>query len=303
MSSHPSRSLLLLGGSGFVSGALARQALAAGYQVTVVTRGQHPLPAGVTALTADRHDEAAFQRAITGAGQTWDLVIDSIGYEPQDAHQDVTVFAGLARHLIFISSDFVYDPYHRSYPQGEDTQYFWNDGYGAKKRLCELELLKADPRALPWTVVRPCYVYGPGSQLGTLPMHRRDLQLIARLKAGEPVRLVGGGHFLQHPVFVRDLAESILSLHGNPKTIGEFFNIGGPEIIEAADYFRIVAKVLGVELKIEELSVSAHLAAHPEDAPSCANRIYSMAKLQAVGGKLPATLMEPGLREQVESML
>ncbi len=303
MSTQSPRSLLLIGGSGFVSGALAHQALAQGYQVTVVTRGQHALPEGVTALTADRHDPQAFQQAVAGTNEPWDLVIDCIGYEPADARQDVAVFSNLARQFIFISTDFVYDPYHRTYPQAEDTAHFWQDGYGWKKRECELELINANPHTLPWTIVRPCYVYGPGSQLGNLPLHRRDPQLITRLKAGEPLRLVGGGHFLQHPVFVRDLAGAILSLAGNPWVHGEIYNIGGPELIEVADYFRIVAEVLGVELKIEEIPVSAHLAAHPEDAPSCCNRYYDLTKLRAVGGAVPATLMSIGLREQVESLL
>jgi nucleoside-diphosphate-sugar epimerase len=303
MTTLSSPTLLLIGGSGFVSGALARLALAQGYQVSAVTRGQHAIPEGVNALTADRHDPAAFQRAVTRSGQPWDLVIDCIGYEQGDAQQDAAVFPGLARQFIFISTDFVYDPYHRRYPQPEDTTHFWQDGYGWKKRQCELELLKVAPSALPWTIVRPCYVYGPGSQLGNLPMHRRDPQLIARLKAGETLRLVGGGHFLQHPVFVRDLASAILSLAGNPRVTGEILNIGGPELIEVADYFRIVAEVLGVEMKVEELSVSAHLAAHPEDAPSCCNRYYDMTRLRVVGGAVPNTPVAAGLREQVESML
>lgn len=65
---------------------------------------------------------------------------------------------------------------------------------------------------------------------------------------------------------------------------------------------QIIARVLGVELKIEEIPVAAHLAAHPDEAPSCANRYYDQSRLRAVGGKVPATPLEVGLREQVESM-
>ena len=48
MSAISSPSILLVGGSGFVSGALARLAVSQGYRVWTVTRGQHALPAGVT---------------------------------------------------------------------------------------------------------------------------------------------------------------------------------------------------------------------------------------------------------------
>jgi nucleoside-diphosphate-sugar epimerase len=303
MTLNSSPSLLIIGGSGFISGALARLAVSRGYKVWAVTRGRNPLPSGVTGLIADRRDSAAFEAAVAGTGQKWDVVVDCIGYEPADTRQDIAVFRERAGHFIFISSDFVYDPYHRKYPQPEETEFFWQDGYGLKKRQCELELINGETGPMPWTIVRPCFVYGPGSQLGTLPFHRRDPQLIARMRAGEPVRLVGGGHFLQHPIFVRDLAEAILSLAGNLRAYGEIFNAGGPDLVEAAEYFRIIARVLGVELKIEEIPVDTHLAAHPDEAPSCANRYYDQSKLRAVGGKVPATPLEIGLREQVESML
>lgn len=303
MTLNSSPSLLIIGGSGFISGALARLAVLRGYKVWAVTRGRNLLPSGVTGLIADRRDPASFEAAVAGTARKWDVVVDCIGYELADTRQDIAVFRERAGHFIFISSDFVYDPYHRKYPQPEETEFFWQDGYGLKKRQCELELINCKTHPMPWTIVRPCFVYGPGSQLGTLPFHRRDPQLITRLRAGEPVRLVGGGHFLQHPIFVRDLAEAILSLVGNPKAYGEIFNAGGPDLVEAAEYFRIIARVLGAELKIEEIPVDAHLAAHPDEAPSCANRYYDQSKLRAVGGKVPATPLEVGLREQVESML
>jgi nucleoside-diphosphate-sugar epimerase len=295
--------MLLVGGSGFVSGALARLAVAQGYQVWTVTRGQHPLPAGVTPLVADRHDPQAFSAAIAGAGRTWDVVVECIGFEPADLRQDIATFRERARHFIFISSDFVYDPNHRKHPQPETTAYYWQDGYGGKKRLCEVELIQAETGRMSWTIVRPCFVYGPGSQLGTLPYHRRDAQLIARLKAGEAVRLVGGGHFLQHPIFVDDLARVILSLANNEKAFGQIFNAAGPDLVEAAEYFRIVARCLGVELHVEELSISAHLAAHPEDGPSCCNRYFDLSHLRQIGAYLPDTPLEIGLKKQVESML
>lgn len=303
MQNSSSPSILLVGGSGFVSGALARLAAAQGARVWAVTRGLRPLPPGVTGLVADRRGPAAFEAAVAGVGVTWDLVVECIGYEPAELRQDVAVFRSRARHFIFISTDFVYDPYHRKYPHPEDTAHFWQDGYGWKKRLCELELIEQDTSPMPWTIVRPCYVYGPGSELGSLPYHRRDPQLIQRLRSGEPLRLVGGGHFLQHPIFVDDLARVILSLASRENAFGQIFNAAGPDLVEAAEYFRIVARCLGVEAQIEEIRVSDHLAAHPEDAPSCCNRYFDLAKLRASGAYVPDTPLAAGLKLQVESMI
>lgn len=303
MPSQASPSLLILGGSGFLSGTLAQTALSQGYRVWAVTRGLRALIPGVTGLVVDRHDAAVFKKVVTSALQRWDLVVDCIGYDPADALQDITVFQELTDQLIFISTDFVYDPFLRKFPQGEEAGYYVKDGYGGKKRLCEIEFLKSPADSVAWTILRPCHIYGPGSQLGCLPLHRRDAELLSRLKAGEPLRLVGGGHFLQHPIFAHDLAETILSLKGNPRSYRQIFNAGGPELVESVTYFKIIADILGVELKVEEIPVSTYLAAHPEDALSCCNRIYDLSKLRASGASLPSTPLEQGLREHVGWML
>src|SRR5690606_28747557 len=105
---------------------------------------------------------------------------------------------------------------------------------------------------LPATILRPCHIYGPGSQLGCLPEHGRDPRLIERLRAGQTLRLVGGGHFLQQPVRAPDLAAMALSAVGNSAAAGQVFNAAGPDVIESRDYYRIIADLLGVPLTIVE---------------------------------------------------
>src|SRR4051812_9450394 len=99
-----SPSLLILGGSGFVSGTLARRALEQGFAVWTVTRGQRPLPEGVTPIIVDRKERDLFAQQISALNREWDLVVDTIGYEPDDARQDIACFRMRARHLIFIST-------------------------------------------------------------------------------------------------------------------------------------------------------------------------------------------------------
>ena len=296
--------VLIIGGSGFLSGTLARQAVAAGHRVWAITRGQRPLPEGVTGITADRKDTDAFRRAVTDAGTEWDLAVDCIGYDPDDARQDLDLLPSLTPQLVFVSTDFVFDPAHRVFPQPEVTDHYLTDeSYGAKKRRCELELLNGKTGGMAWSVVRPCHIYGPGSQLGCLPLHGRDPDLIAKMKAGAPIQLIGGGHFLQQPIHARDLADLILSLRGNEEAYGEIFCTAGPDIIESKDYYRIIAEVLGVGLQIDEIPVQQHLAEHPENVSFICHRIYSLDKLRGSGARVPATPIEVGLREHVESLL
>jgi nucleoside-diphosphate-sugar epimerase len=296
-------SLLILGGSGFVSGTLARRAVAQGHRVWTLTRGQRPLPDGVTSLVADRQDRAAFERAVSGVGTRWDLVVDCIGYDPADAHQDIALFRDRTPHLVFVSTDFVFDPARRRFPQGEEAVAYASDGYGGKKRLCELELIDGDSGDMAWTILRPCHIYGPGSLPGCLPLHGRDPQLLSRLRSGEPLRLVGGGHFLQQPILAGDLADLILSLAGNEQTYRRIFCAAGPDILESRDVYRIIADLLGVELRVEEIPVSQHLTEHPDAAPFLCHRIYDLSRLRAAGARVPGTPVEQGLREHVESLL
>ena len=298
-----SSNILIVGGSGFVSGTLAQRAVANGHTVWTVTRGQRPLPDGVIGLIADRQERAAFAEVVAEAGVNWDLVIDCIGYEEEDAHQDIVVFRNLTPHLVFVSTDFVFDPAHRQFPQGEETDYYFSGGYGGKKRLCELALTGGDTGDMQCTIVRPCHIYGPGSLLGCLPLHGRDAQLISKLRAGEPLQLVGGGHFLQQPILARDLADLLLSVGGNECTYNQIFCAAGPDIIESREYYRIIADVLGVELNVEEISVAEHLVAYPEAAPFLCHRIYDLNRLRSSGIKVPSTPIGQGLREHVDSLL
>ena len=293
--------ILIIGGSGHVSGAVARSARTVGHDVWVITRGQRPLPAGVHALTADRKDDAAMAAALAGAGTSWDLVVDCICYDLPAIHQDIALFRDRAAQFVLVSTDFVYDPAHRRFPQPEEAaQYEETLEYGRNKRACELALQESE---MAWTVVRPCHIYGSTSELGCLPLHGRDPELITKLRAGQPLQLVGGGHFLQQPILADDLAATIVSVAGNRHAHRQIFNTAGPDIIESRQYYRIVAEVLGVELSVTEVPVDQTLAARPELAPFLTHRIYDLCKLKDAGLHVPAIPIADGLRLHVEGLL
>lgn len=295
--------ILVIGGSGFVSGTLARVALDHGHRVWAITRGQRPLADGVNPLTADRRDPAALATAVDSAGVDWDLVVDCIGYRAEDAAQDLALCRDRAPHLVFISTDFVFDPARRRFPQSEEADGYATEGYGGDKRRAELVLLNADTEPLAWTILRPCHIYGPGSLLGCLPRHGRDPELIGRLRRHKPLALVGGGHFLQQPLFAPDLAELILSCAGNDQARNRIYVAAGPEVVESREYYRLIAEQLGVGLTVEEIPVDQHLAEHPAAAPFLCHRIYTLERLHAAGLRVPATPLAEGLRRHVASLL
>ena len=300
--------VLIIGGSGHVSGAVVRAALAQHHTVWTLTRGKRALPETGHALVADRHDDAAMERVVAGPALAWDLVVDCIGYDVPDLLQDIRLFRDRARHFVFVSTDFVYDPARRRFPQPEDSE-FWACGetgslaYGARKRRCELALIEGDTGAMAWTMVRPCHIYGPTSELGCLPLHGRDRDLIRKLRAGEPLQLVGGGHYLQQPLLADDLALTILSAAGNPKAAGRVFNVAGPDIVESWQYYQMIADRLNVGLTIKDVPVSDYLAEHPDMAPFLCHRIYDLQGLKTRDLAVPATPLTEGLRQHVEGIL
>lgn len=288
--------ILIIGGSGFLSGTLARLAVSQGHDVTVITRGQKPVPDGVKALQVDRKDAAAFADAIHAMQTTWDLVVDAIAFAPEDAQQDVEVFTGLAKRLVLVSTDFVYDPENRIVPQPEQSSSYATEGYGGKKRQAELILDKTDPATLPWTVLRPSHIFGPGSLPGCIPLHGRDPQLIEHIRQRRPLRLVDAGRLYQHPVFAPDLALTILSAATDTLSIGRILNVAGPDIFPSHDYYHTLGKLLDREVTIEDVPVAAFLAEHPDKAPFCCERVYDLTLLRSTQLHVPTTTLESGLR-------
>ena len=296
--------VLLLGGSGFVSGAIARMAVSQGHQVTIVTRGIKPLPSGVNALKADRSIPGSLEAAVTSSQGDFDLVVDCIGYQASDARQDLALFGKRCRHLVFISSDFVFDPEKRQFPQPENNPFFLtDDSYGANKRRCELEFFQATESSCRWSILRPCHIYGPGSRLGCFPEHGRDPKLIEHLLNGDPIRLVAAGRFLQQPIFVDDLARLLLSCPYSPCSAGQIYHCAGPDLVESVTYYRIIAELLGCILQVQEIPILNYLQEHPEQKSFLCHRIYDLQKIRMDCLSVPETTLRSGLQIHLKSIL
>ena len=284
--------LLIIGGSGFLIGTLARAALAAGHETWVGTRGQRPLTVGLNALEVDRKDRTSFAARIK-------LVVDCTCFSAQDAAQDVEVFTGLCKQLVFIPTDFVYQTHPRPYPVSENFADFILRGYGASKRQAEETFVASNP---DWTILRLGHIYGPGSELGCLPEHGRDPDLLD-LKQGLSLKLVGGGHFLQQPIFAEDLARMILNCAGKPPVKRQIFNAPGASIVSSWRYYNIIAEHLGVPLHTEEVAITGYLEQNPDKLAFCAHRVYTTNAATQAGLYTADTPIEQGLRVRVDALL
>lgn len=279
--------VLILGGTGFVSGGIAAQLVEEGHQVTLLTRGRRPLPAGCRSLLADRSSPDALQEALMG--RTFDLAIDCLCFTPADAESAIRALSGRIGRYVMISTDFVYGP-EAGLPMDEASPRGGMNPYGLRKTLaedCMIEACGAD--GFPVTVLRPPHVMGAGGYLGVGSLHLREPGLPGRMERGEPLFLLDTGNLLVQPVYHRDIGRACLAVAGREATLGRAYNCAGPEAVTTRQYHDAIAATLGVEPNYISVPSEWLAVACPDRLPFCRHRTYSMTALQADSGYRPET--------------
>src|SRR5690606_27489764 len=130
--------VLFIGGTGIISSACARRAIASGVQLDLMCRGNSPRarPEGAGVPAGDVLDlESA--RALLG-DRSYDAVVDFVAFTPEHVERDLALFRDRARQYVFISSASAYHKPVRSLPITEATPLhnpFWK--YSRDKIACE----------------------------------------------------------------------------------------------------------------------------------------------------------------------
>jgi nucleoside-diphosphate-sugar epimerase len=151
---------LFIGGTGLISAAVSRMAIAQGVDLHLLNRGSRiaHLP-GSHGLTADiRRPEEV--RAALGDSE-FDVVVDWIAYTPDDIERDIALFRGRVGQYVFISSASAYQKPPADYLITESTPLcnpYWE--YSRGKIACEERLTRAfHDDGFPATIVRPSMTY------------------------------------------------------------------------------------------------------------------------------------------------
>lgn len=102
---------VIVGGTRFIGRAAAHAALAAGHEVVLLHRGEHPAPAellegGAVDLRTDRNDARALRRAL--AAQRADVIVDTCAMTRAHAEGLVAAADGVTGHAVVLSSQDVY---------------------------------------------------------------------------------------------------------------------------------------------------------------------------------------------------
>lgn len=240
--------VLFIGGTGVISSASSALALERGIDLYLLNRGQSTqrhIPAGARVLTADINERAAAERALSGL--SFDAVVDWIAFAPEQVQRDIELFRGRTGQYIFISSASAYHKPPLNLPITESTPLgnrFWE--YSRNKIACEELLMKAHrDEDFPAVIVRPSHTYDRTK----LPCSG-GYTSVGRMRAGKPIVVHGDGTSLWVLTHHADFAKGFVGLLGNPRTLGEAFQITSDEVLSWNQIYGIVARAAGVEPQI-----------------------------------------------------
>ncbi|MEO5987584.1 MAG: NAD-dependent epimerase/dehydratase family protein [Candidatus Eisenbacteria bacterium] len=271
----PALEVLLLGGSGLLSGAAASAFVAAGHHVTVLTRGERPLPNGVLAITGDRRERSSLAAALKG--RRFDFTADFLAFDAADVemlfHEP---YASLGRYAM-ISTGQVYLVTERAAPPWREaeadrpvipepeagTRAHANWVYGVGKRRAEASLR----RLRRSHGVRAVSLRLPVVQ-GEADHSRRLWAYLERMLDGGPVLLPEGGHEPVRFVYAGDVANALVALaQGEPAETSEY-NLAQPDEPTLREFLERVAALAGVAPRFVDVSTAQLEAAGLEPSAS-----------------------------------
>lgn len=257
--------VLLIGGTGLISTGIVAGLRERSAAITVFNRGQTDdrLGPDVARLIGDRQDFVAFERAMAAAGP-WDVVIDMICFRPDEAENDLRVFAGRCGHFIFCSTVCTYGNTQTIVPTTEDTPQSPHSDYGRNKLACEQRFLQAHAAGkIPVTIIRPSHTYGPGG--GIINNLHWEPSFLARLRAGRPVIVSGDGHGLWQSAYADDVGWGFAYAAGNARCMGQAYNAVADEVVTWDQYALRTAAAIGAPVpRLVHIPTDALMAIDPK---------------------------------------
>lgn len=256
------RSVLVIGGTGFLGRRISEEFMRHGDRVSVMTRGQTEvkgLPADIEYIHANRRDLHVLQSALEH--RTFDAVVDNIAYEPDDVRTILQVLRSRIGHYLMTSSAAVYaDRYGRRpireheadltlrVPVEAPNPYHSRQGhaYANNKRAAEQAVTASD---IHWTVLRAPVVLGGDDR--TL----RVWWFVQRLLDSEPILIPdwGPGRIFQ-VVWANDVARAFVAAATNPTAFGRTYNVAQSEVYTAESWIKACAAQLDVRATYAHIS-------------------------------------------------
>lgn len=237
--------VLFIGGTGNISTASSRLAVARGIELWLCTRKQRNVEIpGIRQLHVDANDTAALGTALEG--MRFDSVVNWIAFEPEQIERDIALFTGRTKQYVFISSASAYEKPPRSPFIVESTPLknpYWQ--YSRNKIACEELLTRAyREHDFPATIVRPSLTYDT-----VLPIAIGGwgcATFLDRLRSGRRIIVHGDGTSLWTVTHAEDFAKGFTPLLGHPQAVGQSYHITSDESLCWNQIYETIADAAGV---------------------------------------------------------
>lgn len=253
--------LLMIGGTGNISSAVTRQAVRAGMDVSILTRGHsdaRPAVEGVRQIVADVNDGHAFHTSL--GDETFDCVVNWIAFTPGDVERDIHLFRHRTKQYIFISSASAYQTPPSSFPTLESTPLrnpFWL--YSRNKIAAEESLLHTyRSEAFPMTIVRPSHTYDE-----TMVPFDGGWTVMERMRQGREVVVPGDGTSLWTMTHSDDFAIGFTGLIGRDQALGNSYHITSEQPMTWNFIYQTMANAAGVDGRFVHVASDAINATDP----------------------------------------
>lgn len=288
--------ILVMGGTQFVSAAIASHLVENGHAVDILTRGNHPVPfQGFRQhIIGNRREEGVIKNAFQNA---YDFVVDVSAYTKEDVsallpHINLEKF----KKYVFISSGAVYNRQLHGTSLSEDAPSepiphpTWGN-YGLQKKQAENCVIE-QAKGFAYVIVRPPYIYGPGNNL------LRESFYFSRIEANKPILIPANTSTQIQFVIISDLCRFIEESLTNPNATDEVYNIAHPERITWRGLADSLLKVTEKKTKIYTVNTDIEPDARSYSPFRDENMILDISKLIAHGFSLPRVNFYPeGLTE------
>ena len=265
--------VLIVGGTNFIGPYVVRHLVDASHEVVVFHRGrtEASLPESVGRLTGDRRNLGDF----TGEFRRLraEVVLDMIPMNERDARVLASIFKGIVRRIVVVSSQDVYRAYDRvtrrdpgvpdPIPLAEDAPLreklypYELEGVEDYEKILVESVVMGDPD-VPGTILRLPAVYGPGDY------QHRLFEYLKRMDDRRPAILLGEGMAAWRWThgYVEDVASAIALAMADESAAGRVYNVGEADPPSRAGWVRDIGRAAGwdgVVVAVPENRLPEHL--------------------------------------------
>jgi len=287
------KSILIMGGTNFVSSSLAKYLIGQGYNVDILTRGVKQINYGgfKEHIVCNRKSKAEMQEVLKG--KKYEFIFDISAYTKEDVEILLnTIDKSILKKYVFCSSGSVYVPSNdfirEDFQRGEN--YNWGE-YGLNKKEAEDFIINC---GVTYAIFRPTYIYGENNNL------YRETYFFDRISNEKEIPMPFGNDTRTQFIHIDDLVR-VFESSMNIKAGSKIYNVINPEFISWEEFIAKCGEVVGKDPIIKKIDTS-QVTFEPRSYFPFRDVTYTLDIRHLVEDELhiPVISLEKGLKQSYE---